>query len=248
MPLEPWFVDQISIHALLAESDQISDCCCDLEKIFLSTLSLRRATHHLPQRTHRHADFYPRSPCGERPGLAAFNTDGYSDFYPRSPCGERRRHPRSRRPGRRFLSTLSLRRATPARQKAGQSRADFYPRSPCGERRKFPRQSQTDHRISIHALLAESDVRAGVFYCRKAVFLSTLSLRRATVNVQLHCLFLRISIHALLAESDCSSVQFGVSVSLFLSTLSLRRATTQKAQKAGSKANFYPRSPCGERP
>ena len=56
--------------------------------------------------------------------------------------------------------------------------------------------------ISIHALLAESDVFSfyGVFYI--CIFLSTLSLRRATVhydNYNLHCV---ISIHALLAESD----------------------------------------------
>ena len=33
-------------------------------------------------------DFYPRSPCGERPPFATlFNGKAY--FYPRSPCGER---------------------------------------------------------------------------------------------------------------------------------------------------------------
>ena len=37
----------ISIHALLAESDPPVVCCCVAITVFLSTLSLRRATHHL---------------------------------------------------------------------------------------------------------------------------------------------------------------------------------------------------------
>ena len=56
--------------------------------------------------------------------------------------------------------------------------------------------------ISIHALLAESDMRAIDAAADEIGFLSTLSLRRATV-VQLNVLLgLLISIHALLAESD----------------------------------------------
>ncbi len=36
--------------------------------LFLSTLSLRRATNSTNANLRRHRDFYPRSPCGERPG------------------------------------------------------------------------------------------------------------------------------------------------------------------------------------
>ena len=56
--------------------------------------------------------------------------------------------------------------------------------------------------ISIHALLAESDGQSGSRggLCRK--FLSTLSLRRATVFLRMEGGSLAISIHALLAESD----------------------------------------------
>ena len=56
--------------------------------------------------------------------------------------------------------------------------------------------------ISIHALLAESDRHENADGTYQYQFLSTLSLRRATVhydNYNLHCV---ISIHALLAESD----------------------------------------------
>ena len=56
--------------------------------------------------------------------------------------------------------------------------------------------------ISIHALLAESDLIVMLYNTSALIFLSTLSLRRATHydNYNLHCV--EISIHALLAESD----------------------------------------------
>ena len=57
------------------------------------------------------------------------------------------------------------------------------------------------------------------------LFLSTLSLRRATCPGRIWSTAFAISIHALLAESDVAQGSF-----------------------AGYKMNFYPRSPCGERP
>ena len=146
---------QISIHALLAESDR--------EPTAL------RTPHH---------NFYPRSPCGERPSkkypvilgrgisihalLAESDNGGMRDaenltisihallaesdeikklflclfgyFYPRSPCGERH-----------SLLTNVV------------SSTDFYPRSPCGER-----------------LFDAMQIVIVI------IFLSTLSLRRAT--------------------------------------------------------------------
>ena len=102
-----------------------------------------------------------------------------------------------------FLSTLSLRRATADGGTFGQRLHDFYPRSPCGERRGFHKINCQLMVISIHALLAESDP------------LFTAQVLPTA----------KISIHALLAESD---------------TISLTLWPT-----AG---DFYPRSPCGERP
>ena len=79
----------ISIHALLAESDSTWKKANPNPKIFLSTLSLRRATV-----------------------LRKVPLLGIKYFYPRSPCGERR-DARPSCSGRIiFLSTLSLRRAT----------------------------------------------------------------------------------------------------------------------------------------
>ena len=124
---------------------------------------------------------------------------------------------------------------------------DFYPRSPCGERLHALLQghfivtisihallAESDlllivreraRVISIHALLAESDCRFSARATRSRKFLSTLSLRRATRGGDSCYLDNIISIHALLAESDWNSHQATVHTWKFLSTLSLRRAT-----------------------
>ena len=193
---------KISIHALLAESDG-----------------------QLQQRSAQYEDFYPRSPCGERPvhRLSTTTRSRISihallaesdllrhrspadclDFYPRSPCGER--------PGRwagrllqvQFLSTLSLRRAT-----------------------ERGNHNQVGWQISIHALLAESDLFGLGTPSILPQFLSTLSLRRATSNF-------------------CTKTKQDLQ---FLSTLSLRRATRIRPVFSRRCRYFYPRSPCGERP
>ena len=123
-----------------------------------------------------------------------------------------------------FLSTLSLRRATAPDNLSEYDIMHFYPRSPCGERHCDHTIYRKRTSISIHALLAESDRHRGQadpagqhFYPRSpcgerqnlveellyaAVFLSTLSLRRATASRRPQGLGKAISIHALLAESD----------------------------------------------
>ena len=79
-------------------------------------------------------------------------------------------------------------------------------------------------------------------------FLSTLSLRRATLNLPSSPIDKNISIHALLAESDLRHCTTYLNCSLFLSTLSLRRATPGSTTLTFPGFDFYPRSPCGERP
>ena len=81
------------------------------------------------------------------------------------------------------------------------------------------------HPISIHALLAESDQYWATRARAAQLFLSTLSLRRATGPVLEKYIVPGISIHALLAESD-----------------------TGRKTPPLHGPNFYPRSPCGERP
>ena len=127
------------------------------------------------------------------------------NFYPRSPCGERQFYRRWTHHQSEFLSTLSLRRATPGKVKVVEPgfvflstlslrRAtlllvsliclppDFYPRSPCGERLHFDNYNLHCVEISIHALLAESDSFSAGRESDRAEFLSTLSLRRATID------------------------------------------------------------------
>ena len=172
---------------------------------FLSTLSLRRATWALwPQRA-RLRNFYPRSPCGERPADCAVLVHLY-DFYPRSPCGERR-----------VISSCS------------HTSTYFYPRSPCGERLIHFVPQPPLHAISIHALLAESDHRLHSVGSRDLHFYprSPCGERRQTAwpgclpgyfyprspcgerLLANGCGFVSmlISIHALLAESDRVRVQ-----------------------------------------
>ena len=145
-------------------------------------------------------NFYPRSPCGERL-QAESSTLRSLNFYPRSPCGERPPPAPQGESSIKFLSTLSLRRATLNQIPPRRFHYHFYPRSPCGER--------------LVALIVSLLV---------STFLSTLSLRRAT-RTGLTCGDgQNISIHALLAESDET---FIILMEEF--------------------DNFYPRSPCGER-
>ena len=102
--------------------------------------------------------------------------------------------------------------------------------------------------ISIHALLAESDTDSGGGSGGITPFLSTLSLRRATKLWWPFAVTQSISIHALLAESDWAVGAAARPREVFLSTLSLRRATRCLRRRFCPRRNFYPRSPCGERP
>ena len=124
------------------------------------------------------SNFYPRSPCGERRNIVSGVGDALH-FYPRSPCGERLG-------GKSGRTTIK----------------HFYPRSPCGERLTQFWRLRPKYPISIHALLAESDMLAARWVLLTLIFLSTLSLRRATLGAGKSCNVCGISIHALLAESD----------------------------------------------
>ena len=125
--------------------------------IFLSTLSLRRATVTRTFGRASRTDFYPRSPCGER-RVKSFMRNGF------------------------FLISIHalLAESDPRACRAWSRRPYFYPRSPCGERLFVPAHVAVVPSISIHALLAESDGAGREFNVAVLKFLSTLSLRRAT--------------------------------------------------------------------
>ena len=215
---------------------------------FLSTLSLRRATRHQGVLHQRAADFYPRSPCGERqgtfrcavhigsisihallaesdPGPKVMTPERYY-FYPRSPCGERPQKRALAQSEQKFLSTLSLRRAT-----------TIFAVRPY------------DAPIFLSTLsLRRATVATVGLNLVGQIFLSTLSLRRATVQRgpwphQRRHFYPRSPCGE--RPSQCRTLARGIYG--FLSTLSLRRATCSFCPANSQRGHFYPRSPCGER-
>ena len=168
-------------------------------------------------------------------------------FYPRSPCGERRHTTASHIAKFKFLSTLSLRRATSKSLVFRRVYRYFYPRSPCGERPIltmqvailqyyfYPRSPCGERRGKVTNEYDQSD-----FYPRSPCG------ERRPIDVPQYQI-LDISIHALLAESDQSRAVSHQTARKFLSTLSLRRATRESLALLHHADNFYPRSPCGER-
>ena len=101
-----------------------------------------------------------------------------------------------------FLSTLSLRRATVCQLLLNRLFVYFYPRSPYGERRAG--LSSCFGRIIFLSTLS---LRRATLHCTTylncSLFLSTLSLRRATrAGLNIRQIQKIISIHALLTESD----------------------------------------------
>ena len=124
------------------------------------------------------------------------------NFNPRSPCGERLTTLHVAHGEGQFQSTLSLRRAT-AIPKALLSTVKISIHALLAESDRhvplFPRQGLP---ISIHALLAESDLLLMSMPEDCVLFQSTLSLRRATIGCVYPSSPMLISIHALLAESD----------------------------------------------
>ena len=174
-------------------------------------------------------NFYPRSPCGERPKWQVLDVQpkeisihallAESDsrrsplmcsirhFYPRSPCGERPPMTLRHCTTYLFLSTLSLRRATLIFTRQVCVTCHFYPRSPCGERPYIIRYAVNLHTISIHALLAESD--NGYLQTHQLCAISIHALLAESDNNINNSVSTadKISIHALLAESDSKSAQ-----------------------------------------
>ena len=126
----------ISIHALLAESDAIlPGAILPSQGISIHAL-LAESDFTGAGWLQIIYNFYPRSPCGER--LSKFNLGGEDIEV--------------------FLSTLSLRRATETLVILPKELNNFYPRSPCGERQLTALSTSALAFISIHALLAESDL------------------------------------------------------------------------------------------
>ena len=121
-------------------------------------------------------------------------------FYPRSPCGERPGKVKVVEPGLAFLSTLSLRRATAPNQR-----------------------SYHCNRISIHALLAESDIP---------------------------WLQLPLQIFHFYPRSPCGERPPSITPTASRRNFYPRSPCGERRKPRRLKSrrcDFYPRSPCGER-
>ena len=234
------------LSTLPARGATLAPPVCLGNGVFLSTLPARGATQrrrvrpmtieisiHAPREGSDNqdvtsgactADFYPRSPRGERPRYL-IQCIGAERFLSTLPARGATRHGcDSLRKNSEFLSTLPARGATLATPEQRRTQHDFYPRSPRGERQEaLDRQRETDEflstlpargatsdrgprqngrAISIHAPREGSDNRWGFFVYLK-----------------------RISIHAPREGSDYRLSPTATPTASFLSTLPARGAT-----------------------
>ena len=166
-------------------------------------------------------------------------------FYPRSPCGERLYHNTIFLRIHQFLSTLSLRRATPI-VPAELTTLVFLSTLSLRRATILPPVDTSSVKISIHALLAESDASNRTEQQAQREFLSTLSLRRATIAGRITSNGTKISIHALLAESDrLCRILYSCPGNFYPRSPCGERRTISRLYS--DSVYFYPRSPCGER-
>ena len=154
------------------------------ESQFLSTLSLRRATVSI------HFGAPPNKYISIHALLAESDwripqnqLSANGNFYPRSPCGERHRWPGTTQ----WVYYFYPRSPCGERPRSGSStmiKPDFYPRSPCGERRCFGTVTLTDF-LFLSTLSLRRATRPYCPQSRPLLFLSTLSLRRATLSLSI---------------------------------------------------------------
>ena len=144
-------------------------------------------------------------------------------FYPRSPCGERPTHVNISDQKTGFLSTLSLRRAT-IRPHPQAVPVPISIHALLAESDLVTTHVIISAHISIHALLAESDIAGARSIQQGDISIHALLAESDILgNPCAGCP--AISIHALLAESDPAKFSRPTAATRFLSTLSLRRAT-----------------------
>ena len=146
--------------------------------LFLSTLSLRRATQRITSRRNGRINFYPRSPCGERRQVKQ-TCRAETSISIHALLAESDRlgllgwlrtlisiHALLAESDKSLLTSVVSSTDFYPRSPCGERlilpllcnvKPNFYPRSPCGERPSYPSLEDRKTQISIHALLAESD-------------------------------------------------------------------------------------------
>ena len=161
---------------------------------------MRRATPSSTVMVILRKNFYPRSPCGERPHNTKNNCiDCCISIH--ALLAESDRETTSIKPVFGISIHALLAESDPLRQLQFALCGDFYPRSPCGERQPATRRNDKNNMISIHALLAESDQVKQTCRVETSISIHAL-LAESDVRVCELVWGVSISIHALLAESD----------------------------------------------
>ena len=130
-----------------------------MSTIFQSTLPARGATIFTPPISTPKLNFNPRSPHGERRGMAYFAIDALAISIHAPRTGSDSAHFPSRWGLFRFQSTLPARGATWKPLPIGARLRYFNPRSPHGERHDFRHSPERAEAISIHAPRTGSDER-----------------------------------------------------------------------------------------
>ena len=235
--------------------------------LFQSTLPARGATPLFFQHLHRHRDFNPRSPHGERPNyvLTLVEACAFQSTLPARGATLLEGNPGKQKL---FQSTLPARGATLAADVEGFANlisihaprtgsdvfadahgritAHFNPRSPHGERHGVlgysPIAFEFQSTLPARGATAASTVSTSV----TRTFQSTLPARGATGGIQHFVPAIAISIHAPRTGSDPSRQW-----SLARPDISIHAPRTGSDGRAGAygadAADFNPRSPHGER-
>ena len=245
---------------------------CRPPEEFLSTFPLRGTSLRITLYFVCPSYFYPRSPCGERPGVnhaVPVHTQEISihvplagnvrtlpgviavrvEFLSTFPLrGTSRRCPVRIQARLSFLSTFPLRGTSIRTSRPRPARAYFYPRSPCGERLPGSRLRPPRRSISIHVPLAGNVGPGRVERLIAVAFLSTFPLR-GTSKVCASCC---TSLKHFYPRSPCGErllrEEYWVSEYNFYPRSPCGERPQQRRPRRKQRSNFYPRSPCGERP
>ena len=239
----------ISIHVPLAGNVFAAWIMSLFSLTFLSTFPLRGTSHFLERGRGMKFNFYPRSPCGERPAssLTVLTPSEISIHVPLAgnvrklvnglhrstiisihvPLAGNVWSLRRQNNGYVYISIhVPLAGNVLAWLYARYHAKHFYPRSPCGERHELYEGMCLDCLISIHVPLAGNVSTDWLSRVRFPLFLSTFPLRGTSY----------ISVFAILSAQT------------FLSTFPLRGTSFTGGIWPQLAEHFYPRSPCGERP
>ena len=170
-------LDRVSIHALLAECDDLADINTFLERVSIHALLAECDVLHPPLLSDARS-FNPRTPCGVR-RQPPDNKETIESFNPRTPCGVRLLLDSS--PGKACIVSIHALLAECDLVSFGIVNVPhgFNPRTPCGVRLTLPIFTRSFRR-----------------------FQSTHSLRSATRSPDSGRVHKLVSIHALLAECD----------------------------------------------